>query len=616
MESHLVTTCPRPPTFLLNRAIECYSKCGCLNDARELFDEMPGRDGGSWNAMLSGYTQNGFPEKALELFVSMNKTGIIANEISFASVLRSCGEELELGLARQVHGVIVKRGFCGNVILESSLVDVYGKCMVMSEARRIFDEIKNKNAVSWNVIVRRYYEAGDENESVFMFFKMFTEDIRPLNCTFANALVACSILSKLKEGMQIHAVVIKNDFEGDEVVLHSLIGMYVKCGKLEDGHRIFYQPGKRDLISWTSIVSGYATSGRIREARELFNEMPERSVVSWNAMLSGYTRALQWEEALDFVFLMQKTTKDIDFVTVGLLLNVCAGLLDVEMGKQVHGFIYRCGFSANTFVSNALLDMYSKCGNMRSARVWFYQMSQWRDKVSWNALLTSYARHGQSAHVMTFFLEMQWEAKPSKFTFGTLLAACANILALEQGKQIHGFMIRNGYEIGVVVRGALVDMYSKCRYLEYALRVFIEGSSTDVILWNSIILGCCYNRRGRYVIELFHLMEKEGIKPDHITFRGILRACIFEGLVWLGSGYFDSMSNKYCIIPRLEHYESMIELYGRHGCMKELEDFLKKMPFDPTVSMLEKVYDVCRKHGHLKLGEWAAKRLELNPFAS
>ncbi|KAJ0076244.1 hypothetical protein Patl1_34729 [Pistacia atlantica] len=194
--------------------------------------------------------------------------------------------------------------------------------MVVSDVRRIFDEIENKNAVSWNVIVRRYLEAGDENEAIFMFFKMIRENIRPLNFTFVNALIACSVLSKLKEGMQIHAVFIKNDLEGDEVVLGSLINMYVKCGKLEDAHRIFYQPGKRGLISWTSIMLGYATSGRIREARELFNEMPERSVVSWNAMLARYTRALQWEEALDFVFVMQKTTKDIDYVTVGLLLNV------------------------------------------------------------------------------------------------------------------------------------------------------------------------------------------------------------------------------------------------------------------------------------------------------
>ncbi|KAJ4700835.1 putative Pentatricopeptide repeat-containing protein [Melia azedarach] len=614
VESHLVSFSPTPPIFLLNRAIECYGKCGNLNDARELFDEMPERDGGSWNAMLSAYTQNGFAGKAVELFLEMNSARVLGNEITYASVLGSSAGELELGLSRQIHGLIVKRGFCGNVILESSLVDVYGKCMVMSDARRMFDEIENKNAVSWNVIVRRYLEAGDEKESIVMFFKMLREDNCPLNFTFANALLACSLLSSLKEGMQIHGVVIKMDFVGDEVVLGSLIDMYVKCGKLEDACRIFYQPGKRDMISWTSIVSGYATNGRIREARELFNDMPERNVISWNAMLAGYTHSLQWEEALSFFNLMQETTKDIDHVTLGLLLNVCAGLPDVEMGKQVHGFIYRHGYSINVFVSNALLDMYCKCGNLRCARVWFYQMSGWRDKVSWNALLTSYARCGQSEQAMTFFSKMQWETTPSKFTFGTLLAACANMFALKQGKQIHCFMIRNGYEMDIVVRGALVDMYTKCNCLDYAIRVFKESSSWDVILCNSIIFGCCCNGRGKDALELFSLMKKEGIKPDHITFHGILLACICECHIKLGLQYFDLMSNEYGIIPQLEHYVCMIELYCQNGCMEELENFVKRIPFDPTVSLLTKIFRFCRKQGHTKLGEWAAKKLsKLDP---
>ena len=121
--------------------------------------------------------------------------------------------------------------------------------------------------------------------------------------------------------------------------------------------------------------------------------------------------------------------------------------------------------------------MYGKCGNLRSAKICFCLIiSQWRDSVSWNALLTSYARHGLSEQAMTIFSEMQWETRPSKFTFGTLLAACANTFSLEHGKQIHGFMIRNGYEMDIVIRGALVDMYSKCCCLEFALVVFLEAA--------------------------------------------------------------------------------------------------------------------------------------------
>ncbi|OVA07277.1 Pentatricopeptide repeat [Macleaya cordata] len=620
VESHLITFSTTPPTFLLNRAIETYGKCGCFVDARELFDEMPDRDGGSWNAMITAYSQGGCSEKALLLFTCMHKSGISANEITFASVLGSCAAVLALDLSKQVHGLVIKCGFCCNVILGSSLVDIYGKCRVIKDSRRMFDEIQNPNAISWNVIVRRYLEIGEEKEAVVMFFNMIRANVRPLNFTFSNALISCSSISAIKEGSQIHVVVVKHGFEKDEVVTNPLIDMYAKCGCLEDAHRIFDQPDSKNVISWTSILSGYSMCGRIVEARTLFDGMNERSVVSWNAMLAGYTRLLQWEEALDFVFLMRRTTKDIDHITLGLILNVCAGTSNYTSGKQVHGFAYRHGFFSNSFVGNAILDMYRKCRIWESFTNWFSEMARWRDRVSWNALITGYAQHRCSEEALRIFGEMQWETKPNEFDFSTLLAACANIFALEQGKQIHGYMLRNGCEIDVVVRGALVDMYSKCRCLEYALKVFRETASStrDVILWNSMVLGCAHNGKGKEVLELFELMKDEGITADNVTFQGVLLACINEGLADLGKQYFNSMSNEYCVIPWVEHYECMIELFGRHGFMDELEDFVHKMPFEPTEAMLTRIFDACREHGHSRLGEWAAQCLNeskpLTPF--
>ncbi|KAM3730792.1 hypothetical protein ACB098_12G112800 [Castanea mollissima] len=460
VESHLLTFSPTPPVFLLNRAIETYGKCGCLM-------------GGTWNAMITASMQGGCPEKALSLFSDMNRSGVYVSEVTFTSVLGSCGGVLALCLLRLVHGLIVIYGFVANVILESSIVDVFEKCQVIKDGRRMFDEIKNPITVSWNVIVRWHLEM----DAVFMFFQIF----------------------QTAEGKQIHGVAIKMGLEDDEVVSSPLMDMYIKCGKLENS--VFEQLGSKDLISWTSIVSRYATSSGLR-------------------------------------IFMRNTTKDIDYVTIGLILNVCAGLSDVEVGKQLI-------------------------------------ISQWRDSVSWNVLLTSYACHGLSEQAMAIFSKMQWETRRSK----------------------------NGYEMDIVIRGALVDMYSKCCCLEYAFTVFEEAASRDVILWNSIIFGCSHNQRGRVILELFRLMEEEGI----------LLACMYEGLVELGTQYFNSMSNKYYVMPRLEHYGCMIELYSWYGPINELEEFIK-MPFEPTVPMLTKVFDTCRKYGCLRLGEWAAERLnELNP---
>ncbi|KAL6952835.1 hypothetical protein U1Q18_046833, partial [Sarracenia purpurea var. burkii] len=179
---------------------------------------MPQRDGGSWNAMITAYVQCGCADKALGLFSRMNRLGVYANEITFAGGSRVCVLQFWrffFCLGKFTH-LLWKFGFSGNVILESSLVDVYGKCRVMSDARRMFDEIRNPNAVSWNVIVRRYLEMGQEREALFMFFEMIRVNVKPLCFTVSNSLIACSKISAVKEGIQIHGVAIKTNIVEDE----------------------------------------------------------------------------------------------------------------------------------------------------------------------------------------------------------------------------------------------------------------------------------------------------------------------------------------------------------------------------------------------------------------
>ena len=147
--------------------------------------------------MTVAYSREGRPGDVMSFFSNMNNSGILANEITFAVVLSSCGDALELFLGRQIHGLNVKGGFLGNVILESSLVDVYGKCFVIEDARRVFEEIEFENLVSWNVIVRRYLEVRKGFESLAMFSRMIREGFRPLNFTFSNALISFFFLLQL-----------------------------------------------------------------------------------------------------------------------------------------------------------------------------------------------------------------------------------------------------------------------------------------------------------------------------------------------------------------------------------------------------------------------------------
>ncbi|CAN6235055.1 unnamed protein product [Urochloa humidicola] len=598
------------PTFLFNRAIQSLAACGSLADARDLFDAMPRRDGGSWNAIISAAYRGGNHAEALSLFTDMNSVGIRPKDVTLASVLACCAECLDLSGAQQLHGHMAKRDFQSNVILGTALVDVYGKCLLLADARRAFDDILQPNDISWNVIIRRYLVTGMGDMGVQMFFRMVWAGVRPLLYTVTHAMLACRDNCALKEGRCIHTFVLRHGYEHHVHVRSSVVDMYAKCGNIDAAQKLFNMAPMKDVVMSTSIVSGLAACGRIADAKRVFDGMEQHNLVSWNAMLTGYVRSMDMTGALDLFQQMRQETKELDAVTLGSVLKACTGLLDLGKGEELHAFAFKCGLFSYHFLMNALVRMYAKCGCLRSAeRLLLFEMGSERDQYSWNSLISGYERHSMSEAALHALREMQSEAIPSQSTFSSALAACANIFLLKHGKQIHAYMIRNGYEIDDILRSALVDMYSKCRLFDYSTRVFESGLSQDVILWNSMIFGCAYNSKGEYGLELFDEMQKQGIRPDSVTFLGALVSCICEGHVGLGRSYFTLMTNDYSIVPRMEHYECMIELLGKHGYMVELEDFVDHMPLEPTTAMWLRIFDFCREYGNRKLGERAAQRI-------
>jgi pentatricopeptide repeat protein len=481
---------------------------------------------------------------------------------------------------------------------------------LLKDARKAFDDILLPNAVSWNVIIRQYVLAGMGDMAVQMFFRMVRAGVKPLVYTVSHALLACRDNRALEEGRCIHTFVLRHGYANHLHVRSSVIDMYAKCGAIDAAQRLFNLAPVKDMVMSTAIVSGLASCGRIADAKQVFDGMEHHNLVSWNAMLTGYVKSRVLTGALDLFLQMRQETKELDDVTLGSVLNACTGLLDIGKGEEVHALALKCGFFSHPFLMNALLRMYSKCGCLRSAeRLLLFEMGTGRDRYSWNSLISGYERHSMSEAALHALRKMQSEAKPSQSTFSSTLAACANVFLLKHGKQIHAYMIRNGYEIDDILRSALIDMYSKCRVFDYSIKVFEAELSDDVILWNSMIFGCAYSGKGDYGLELFDEMRKKGIRADTVTFLGALVCCISEGHVGLGRSYFTLMTGEYSLIPRVEHYECMIELLGKHGYMVELEDFIEHMPFQPTTAMWFRIFDCCREYGNRKLGERAAQHI-------
>ena len=252
------------------------------------------------------------------------------------------------------------------------------------------------------------------------------------------------------------------------------------------------------------------------------------------------------------------------------MLPICARLEILKHGKEIHSYIIINELDSYVNVGTSLVDIYAKCGNINYARQLLEKISK-RDVVSWNAMIAGYFQNGHANEALELFHQMQIlpQVTLNAVTLLSVLSACGHLTAMEEGKWIHDYVVRNGFEVDVPMGTALIDMYAKCGSIKIARQLFDGMSKRDLISWNAIIGGYGMHGHGDETLELFSQLQQTGMKPDHITFIGILTACSHSGLVHEGRQCFDCMSREYCITPRLEHYACMVNLLGHAGCLDE-----------------------------------------------
>eukprot|EP01018_Ginkgo_biloba_P010582 Gb_16515 [translate_table: standard] len=569
-----------------NSLINMYAKCENLDEARKVFDKMTKRDVVSWNTMIGGYTQNGHSEEAVELLCKMHQAGMKTDNVTFASVCSACASLAVLEQGKQIQALIIKTGFESDVFVGNALVTMYAKCCHLEDAHNVFFEMVKRDVVSWNAMIAGYVQDGFDEEALQLFVQMQQVGLKADHITFASVQTACASLEALEHGKQNHAHIIKTGFEWDVSVGNTLVSMYAKCGSMEDVGKVFDKMPIRNVVSWTSMIAVYAQHGHGQDAIQLFEQM-------------------QW---------VGMKPNQVTYVSV---LNGCSTPEVLQKGKHLHALILQSGYESDVNVGNSLVTMYAKCGDTEDARQVFDRMPN-HGVVSWNAMVAGYAQSGHCEESLNVFCWMQQAGvKPNPFTFGSALSACATLVALEHGKRIHTYIVKTGFESDVFVGSALVDMYAKCGSIENASDVFNRMSKRNVVSWTVMIAGYAQHGYGKDVLELFGQMQQGGMKPDHVTFVGVLSACSRAGLVDEGHHYFNSMSQDYGIMPRLEHFACMVDLLGRAGHLDEAEEFINRMPFQPSISVWQSLLGASRIHGNMEVGKHAAEcLLELEPHDS
>ncbi|CAL9094535.1 unnamed protein product [Musa acuminata var. zebrina] len=431
----------------------------------------------------------------------------------------------------------------------------------------------------WSHLVRSSAHSDPDARSVLLLYRaMAREGVLADRATFVLLLRFCAAIPEAFDvARAVHCQSLILGLASDRILMTGLLILYSKCGCLRSAEQVFAGISERDVIACNAMIAALSCHGRVEDARRLFEQMPTRSSASWNSMITCYCKLNDLDSARE--------------------------IFDRNPIKDVVSW-------------NAMIDGYCKMGQLARARELFDRLGLAKNSVTWNTMISGYLHRREFGTAVSMFRSMQMEnVRPTEVTMASLLSACAHLGALNMGRWIHAYIRNHQLKIDVVLGNALIDMYFKCGSVETALEAFRGMPTRNIFCWNSVIAGLGMNGYGDRAVAVFHEMEKmERIKPDGVTFVGLLSACSHSGLVTQGKKYFSQMLDLYGVEPKIEHYGCMVDLLGRAGFLEEVLHLLETMPVRPNAIVWGSLLRACHIHKDSEVSEKVTQRLmELDP---
>ncbi|XP_016463178.1 pentatricopeptide repeat-containing protein At2g37310-like [Nicotiana tabacum] len=521
LHARLVLSSTIPNNFLASKLINFYAKTKYLNEAHHVFDQIPMKNTFSWNALLIGYSSENHNSETLKLFSSFlsrnfGSADVRPDNFTMTCVLKALsGLLVDSVLAKIVHCYVVKNGFDSDVFVLNGLITSYSKSGDMVSARNVFDEIPERDVVSWNSMISGYSQCGFYEESKGLFKEMLhLEGFIPDGVTVVSVLQACAQSNDLILGMEVHRYVIENRIEVDILVFNSIIALYSKCGSLDYARELFEEMGEKDEITYGAMISGYMNYGFVDKAISLFQETEKPCLSTWNAVVSGLVQNNLYERALELVREMLLSRVQPNAVTLSSILPAISDLSFAKGGKEVHAFAIKSDCNQNIFVATGVIDTYAKLGFIQSAQRVFDHTKD-RSVIIWTAIISAYANHGDAkAALYLFNVMLSHRIKPDSVTFTAVLAACAHSGLIEEAWRI--FELLETYEIQPLDEhyACMVGVLSRAEKLSEAVdfirKMPIEPSAR---VWGALLNGASVYgdvEVGRFACS--HLFE---IEPEN-----------------------------------------------------------------------------------------------------
>ncbi|KAI4344911.1 hypothetical protein L6164_012092 [Bauhinia variegata] len=463
-----------------NYLISQLCRGGRIDDARKVFEEMVERDSILWTTMITGYIKCGMMNEARKLF---DRVDAKKNVVTWTAMLSGYIRSNQIKEAERLFFEMPQK----NVVSWNTMIDGYARNGQVELALYLFERMPERSIVSWNTIITALSQCGRIEDAQRLFNQMDKRDV----ISWTSMVAGLSKNGRIDDARALFdRMPVRN-----VVSWNAMVTGYAQNKRLDEALDLFMRMPERDIPSWNTMITGFVQNGDLNRAEKLFDEMPQKNVITWTAMMTGYVQHGKSEEGLK-AFNKMRATDGIKpntgtFVTV---LGACSDLAGFSEGQQIHQLISKTIYQENTFVVSALINMYSKCGELHTARKMFDDglLSQ-RDLISWNGIIAAYAHHGCGKEAIKLFNEMQESGfQANDVTYVELLSACSHAGLVEEGlKYFHELVKNRSIQVREDHYACLIDLWGRAGRLKEAFNA-IEGLGEEAPLavWEALLAGC------------------------------------------------------------------------------------------------------------------------------
>ncbi|XP_057422275.1 pentatricopeptide repeat-containing protein At4g22760 [Lotus japonicus] len=465
-------------------------------------------DSFSWGCVIRFFSQKGQFIEAVSLYVQMQRMGLCPTSHAISSALKSCARIQDKLGGVSIHGQVHVLGYDTCVYVQTALLDLYSKMGDVGTARKVFDEMAEKNVVSWNSLLSGYLKAGDLDEAQHLFDKIPGKDVISWNSMISG-------YSKAGNMDQANSLFQKMP-ERNLASWNTMIAGYIDSGSILSAREVFDAMPKRNSVSLITMIAGYSKSGDVDSAHKLFDQMDEKDLLSYNAMIACYAQNSKPKEALELFNYMLKPEINVhpDKMTLASVISACSQLGDLEHWRWIESHINDFGVVLDDHLATALVDLYAKSGSIDKAYELFHGLRK-RDLVAYSAMIYGFGINGRASDAIKLFEQMLGEnIGPNLVTYTGILTAYNHAGLVEEGYWCFNSMKDNGLVPLVDHYGIMVDLLGRAGWLDEAYELIINmPTQPNADVWGALLLACRLHNN----VELGEIAVQHCIKLESDT---------------------------------------------------------------------------------------------------